>query len=58
MSDNDFANYFVPHGFPDDIKWSRARMSLEVALFKPMNRGAIISLAPDVSAPRSDTPLQ
>ncbi len=58
MSDNDFANYFVSHGFPDNIKRSRARMSLEMTLFKPMNRGAIISLALDVSAPGSNAPLK
>ncbi len=37
---------------------SEVRQIDEMTLFKPMNRGAIISLALDVSAPRSNARLQ
>jgi len=57
MSDNDFASYFSPHDFPDNMKWSRARMATEVIALKTMNGGAIVRLALDVSAPRSDAPI-
>lgn len=53
MSDNDFAGYLGPHGFLDNLKSSRTRVSREVSELQAMDGGAIVALVLGIDARRN-----